>query len=37
MRGKGLVYFIIACVLIAVPFALFYFFILRPAQDMLGK
>ncbi len=33
----GPVYFIIACVLIAVPFIVYWLFILRPMQDMVGR
>ena len=34
---KGLIYFVIACILIAVPFIVYRVFILGPLQDMSGK
>jgi len=33
----GLLYFLLACIVITLPFAVYWFFILRPLQDMVDK
>ena len=33
----GPLYFLLACIFIALPFAVYWFFILEPLQDLVGK
>jgi hypothetical protein len=33
----SLFYFLIACILIVIPFAVYWFFIMEPMQKMMGE